>query len=62
MGALPQALQIIFEVQTKRSNEKNNKKKNELFNLQNTFYFYFSSLWTPLTFKPHNLFYFFHFK
>jgi hypothetical protein len=32
MGALPQALEIIFEVQTKRSNEKNNKK-NKLFNL-----------------------------
>jgi hypothetical protein len=30
MGALPQALEIIFEVQMKRSNEKNNKKNNKL--------------------------------
>jgi hypothetical protein len=40
MGVLSQALQIIFEMQMKRSNEKNNKKKNELSNSQNTFFFF----------------------
>jgi hypothetical protein len=33
MGALPQALEIIFEVQRKRSNEKIPRKKKKLFNL-----------------------------
>jgi hypothetical protein len=49
MGALSQALEIIFEVQS-----KNNKKKKKLFNLQNMLFFFFSFLWTPPTFKPHN--------
>jgi hypothetical protein len=30
MGALSQALQIIFEVQRKKSNENSSKKKNKL--------------------------------
>ncbi len=38
MGALPQALEIIFEVQRKTNNEKTNKKKNKHFNLQNVFF------------------------
>jgi hypothetical protein len=60
MGVLPQALDIILGVQRKRGNDKNNKKKNKLFNLQNAFFF--SSLWTP-TFKPNNLkIFFIHFK
>jgi hypothetical protein len=42
MGALPQALEIIFEVQRKRSNEKTNKKKIKHSNLQNVFFFPFS--------------------
>jgi hypothetical protein len=46
MGVLPQSLETIFEVQMKRSNEKNNKKKNKLSNSQNTFFF-----WTPSIFK-----------
>jgi hypothetical protein len=56
MGALPQALEIIFEVQRKTSDENNNKKKNKLFNLQNMFFFFFffPSLWTPPTFKSYN--------
>jgi hypothetical protein len=33
MGVLPQALEIIFEVQMKKNNEKNRKKKNKLSNL-----------------------------
>jgi hypothetical protein len=41
MGALPQALEFIFEVQMKRINEKNNKKKNRVFNLQNMFFSFF---------------------
>jgi len=41
MGALPQAVEIIFEMQRKRSN---NNKKNKLFNLQNVFFFLFFSL------------------
>jgi hypothetical protein len=32
MGALPQALEIIFEVQRKKSNEKNSKKKKSFSN------------------------------
>jgi hypothetical protein len=35
---LPQALEIIFEVQRKRSNEKVTRKKKPS-NLQNTFFF-----------------------
>jgi hypothetical protein len=48
MGVLFQALEIIFEMQKKRSNEKIRKKK-KLFNLQNTFFLFFF-LWTPFTF------------
>jgi hypothetical protein len=57
MGALPQALEIIFEVQRKTSNKKNNKKKNKLSNLQNIYFilfYFFLSLWTPPVFKFHN--------
>jgi hypothetical protein len=39
MGVLCQALQIIFEMQMKRSNEKIVRKKNELSNSQNVFFF-----------------------
>jgi hypothetical protein len=39
MGALPQPLEIIFEVQRKKINEKNNKEKKKLFNSQNVFFF-----------------------
>jgi len=54
MGVLPQALEIIFEVQKKRSNEKITRRKMSLPTYKMHFYFYFSSLWTPPTFKPHN--------
>jgi len=50
MRVLPQALEIIFEVQRKMINEKITRKKKWLFNLQNSFVF--SSIWTPPTFKP----------
>jgi hypothetical protein len=53
MGALL-ALDTIFEVQRKRSN---NKKTNKLSNLHNmVFFFFFGSLWTPPTFKAHYFF------
>jgi uncharacterized membrane protein len=49
MEALPQVLEIILEVQGKRSNEKDNKKKNKLSNLQNIFVFFsFSFPFGPL--------------
>jgi hypothetical protein len=40
-GVLPQALEIIFEVQREKSNEKNSKKKSKFFNLQNAFFLSF---------------------
>jgi hypothetical protein len=46
MRELPQALEIIFEMQRKMSNEKIAKKK-EAFQFTKLFFF-FSSLWTPL--------------
>jgi hypothetical protein len=57
MRVLPQALEIIFEVQIKKSNEQNNKKKNhklfnfknKLFNLQNVFFIF--PLFGPLLFS-----------
>jgi len=63
MGALPPALEIIFEVQRKSSIFKTNKKKNKLFNLQNMFFFKKNSLWTLPTFKcPKFLIHFQQFK
>jgi len=53
MKALPQALEIIFEVQMKRRNEKITRKKKKLSNSQNAFFFFFF-LWTPLIFKASN--------
>jgi hypothetical protein len=55
MGPLPQALEIIFEAQMKRSNEKNRKKKNKLSNSQNMFFLLpLKKNWTPPTFKASN--------
>jgi hypothetical protein len=39
MGKLPQAVEIIFEVQRKRINEKTTREKKKLFNSQNVFFF-----------------------
>jgi hypothetical protein len=58
MRVLSQALQIIFEVQKKKSNEKLTRKK-KAFQLAECPFFSLS-LWTPLTFKSHN--FFIHFK
>ncbi len=54
MGALPQALEIICEVQGKKSNEKITRKKISFPTYKTCFFCLFFSLWTPLTFKPHN--------
>jgi hypothetical protein len=48
---LLQALEIMFEVQRKRINEKITRKK-KTFPTYKTFLFLF--LWTPFAFKPHN--------
>jgi hypothetical protein len=50
MGVLPQALEIIFQVQRKMINEKISRKK-KTFQLTKGVLF---SFWTPPTFKPHN--------
>jgi hypothetical protein len=61
MGALPQALEIIFKVQRKKNNEKI-KEENKLSNLQNVFFFFFL-LFKPLLFLNIRTFLFFiHFK
>jgi Skp family chaperone for outer membrane proteins len=44
MRALPQALEIIFEIERKRSNEEITKKKKKLSNLEHQLKFYKSSL------------------
>jgi hypothetical protein len=53
MGALPQVLKNIFEVQRKMSNEKITRKK-LAFQLTKHVYFLFLLFWTPPTSKPHN--------
>jgi hypothetical protein len=53
MEVLPQALEIVFKAKGKEQ-QKNQKKKNKLFNLQIVFFFFFFSLWTSPNFKPHN--------
>jgi len=52
MGVLPQALQIIFEVQWKKINEKITRRKKK-FQLPNTFCFFLPLLLDPPTLKPH---------
>jgi len=46
MEVLPQALEIIFEVQKKRSNEKIRREKISFPNPK-TWFFFFPFLWTP---------------
>jgi len=53
MKTLPQALEIIFEMQRKKSNEKFKKRKIS-FSLTKHNFLIFSSLWNPPIFKPHN--------
>jgi hypothetical protein len=44
MGALPQALEIIFELQMKRSNEKLTRKKKAFQLIKHVFFFLFGPL------------------
>ncbi len=60
MEVLPDALEIIFEVQMKRSNEII-IKRNISFLIYKCVLF-FPSLWTPLFFKPHNFLISYYFK
>jgi hypothetical protein len=41
MGALPQVLETIIEVQKKMGNEKITRRENNLSNLKNKFFFFF---------------------
>jgi hypothetical protein len=44
MRVLPQALEISFKMQKKRSNEKITRKKKSFLNLQNMIFFFCSDL------------------
>jgi hypothetical protein len=59
---LHQALQIIFEVQKKRSNGKLTRRKINFPTYKTHFFGFFFSFWTPLIFKPYNFLIFIHFK
>jgi len=48
MGALPQALEIVFEVQRKRSNEKITSKKKSFPTYKMRFFFFCLLLFGPL--------------
>jgi hypothetical protein len=54
MGVLPQALEIIFEVGMKGSNEKIARRKITFSTHKTCFFPFFSSLWTPPYFKASN--------
>jgi hypothetical protein len=56
MRALPQALEIIFEVQRKESNKKITRRKIIFSTYKMRFFF---SLWTPPTFKAFDFLSFF---
>jgi len=51
MEALPRALEIIFEVQRKKNNEKITRRKISFRTYKTGFFFW---LWTSLIFKLHN--------
>jgi hypothetical protein len=53
MGMLPQALEIIFEVQMERSNEKITRRKIN-FPTHKTFFFFFFFFLDPSNFKASN--------
>jgi hypothetical protein len=54
MRVLPQALEIILEVQMKRSSNKKEKKEKKAFQSIKHVFFLFFPLCTPLTFKASN--------
>jgi hypothetical protein len=62
MRVLPQALEIIFEVQRKRSNGKIARRENKLFNLQNAFFCFFLLFGSLLFLKLLTFLFFVHFK
>jgi hypothetical protein len=53
MGALPQVLETIFEMQRKMNNEKITKREINFPTYKTRFFFLFF-VWAPPTFKPHN--------
>jgi hypothetical protein len=54
MGTLPQGLEITFEVQRKKNNEKITRRTLSFPTYKRCFVFIFSSFRTPPTFKPNN--------
>jgi hypothetical protein len=60
MRALSQALEIIFEVQKKRSNGKTARRKIS-FSTYKMHFKKFSSIWIPLIFKASNVLVYFSF-
>jgi hypothetical protein len=57
MASLPQTLEIIFQVQRERINEKITRKKKAFQVIKHDFFLFFFPLWTLATFKPHNFFF-----
>jgi hypothetical protein len=58
MWVLPQAVEIIFEVQRKRSNEKITRKKKSFSTYKKRMFFFFSFLFGPLLLLNLIIFYF----
>jgi hypothetical protein len=58
MGALPQPLEVIFEVQRKGKGVMKKKRRKISFPTYKTFFFFWSFFFSldPPTFKPHNFF------
>ncbi len=59
---LPQALEIISEVQRKRINEKITRRKISFPTYKTRFFFFFPSFLTFPNFKPRNFLFFIRFK
>jgi len=62
MKVLPQALEIIFKMLLKKSNEKITKKEINFSTYKTHFFPFFFSFWTLPIFKAHNFFIFYSFK
>jgi hypothetical protein len=62
MGVLPQALEILFEMQRKRSNEKITRKKKKKSFPTHKLVFFFSFLWPVLFSKFLTFSFFVHLK
>ncbi len=57
-----QVVQIIFEMQSQRTNQKKSSKKNTFIQLQNVFFFHFFSFWLLLLLNLIIFLFFIHFK